>query len=138
MVATDVSRQPIGRIFKDKQSIEALTLNTGLTGCPETSVSTNLRCVTSQKSEDLKYNAIYVASSYFIRRGAGSTYEPSRVRPTTYCVSEYRNTTFRAQLHAHSVLACSNWSLLYTAARLDIPPVLINSSELVPLGTRMF
>jgi len=67
----------------------------------------------------------------------GSTYEPSRIR-STYCVSEYGNTTLRFQLHAHSVLVCSNWSLLYTAARLDIPPVLINSSELVPLGTRMF
>ena len=51
------------------KSIAALPLNTGLTGRPETSVSTNLRCVASQKSEDLKHNAIYVVFSYFIGGG---------------------------------------------------------------------
>jgi len=29
----------------------------GPTDCPETSLTINLRCVTSQKSEDLIYNA---------------------------------------------------------------------------------
>jgi hypothetical protein len=51
-LATDVSGQPIGPIFKGQA---AWLLKMGPIGCPETSINTNLRCVTSQKGGDLNY-----------------------------------------------------------------------------------
>jgi len=44
----------MGTIFK-RQAFQELTLNKGSQGCPETSVTTKLRCVTSQNSEGLIY-----------------------------------------------------------------------------------
>jgi hypothetical protein len=50
-LVTEVSGQPICPIFKDQAIQEALKM--GLIGCPETSVTINLHCVTSQKGENL-------------------------------------------------------------------------------------
>ena len=49
-MVTDVSGQHVGPIFK---SPAKLLLKTGSIGCPETSVTTDQRCVTSHKSKDL-------------------------------------------------------------------------------------
>ena len=53
LVIIDVSGQPIGRIFKG----QTWSLKMRPIGCPETSMITNLRWVTSQKSEELIYIA---------------------------------------------------------------------------------
>jgi hypothetical protein len=55
---THASRKYIGPVIKG-QAVEeiCLTLNLEQTGCPETSVTTNLLCVTSKKNEDLIYTA---------------------------------------------------------------------------------
>ena len=57
LLCTDVSGQPIGPIFKGQAVqalfLECLALEDRPIGCPEISVTTNLRCVKSQKSEDL-------------------------------------------------------------------------------------
>jgi len=45
--------------FRDNCSWTAISLNTGQAGCPETSITTNKRCVTSQKSrQDQKFRSI--------------------------------------------------------------------------------
>ena len=46
LIITDVSGQPVGSHLK------GCPLKMGAIGCPETTVITNLRCTTSQKSED--------------------------------------------------------------------------------------
>ena len=51
LVVTDVSGRPLCLIFKGQSSWTASPLNMGLKRCPWASVTTNLRCVTSQKSE---------------------------------------------------------------------------------------
>ena len=61
-LVTDVSRQPIGPIFKgqavqEDSSCTVWPLKIGPIGCLETSVNTNLRCITSQRSEYLIYTA---------------------------------------------------------------------------------
>jgi hypothetical protein len=55
VIFTDVSGKPIGPIFKGKAVQEDWPLKMGTIGYPETSVTTNLGCVTSQESEDLRY-----------------------------------------------------------------------------------
>jgi hypothetical protein len=53
----DVSRQPIGPILKglaDQDGLGCLPLKMSSIGYPETSVTTNLRCVKSQKRVDLE------------------------------------------------------------------------------------
>ena len=56
--ATDVSGQPIGSIC----TCQALFLNMGPIGCSETSVTTNQRHITSQKSKNLIYTAAEACS----------------------------------------------------------------------------
>jgi len=62
VVVTDLSGEPIGRSFNGDTDvfgpISRFRLKNGPIGYPETSVTTNLRCVTLQKS---KYS-IYIAS----------------------------------------------------------------------------
>jgi len=54
LVAADVSGQSIISIFKGQAVfLDCLTLEDGKVGCPETSVTTNLRGITCQKAEDL-------------------------------------------------------------------------------------
>ena len=48
---SDVLGQAIGPLFKGKAAHEALKMRP--LGCSKTPVTTNLRCVTSQKSEDI-------------------------------------------------------------------------------------
>jgi len=45
--------------FRDNPSVSSWTLNTEPIGCPETSVTTNTRCVTSYKIEDLVYTVAF-------------------------------------------------------------------------------
>jgi hypothetical protein len=57
-------------------------LKKGLVGCPETSItSTNLRCVTSEKSEDLNYTA-----SEAPNLAGGEGIEKKLYLRTLYCV----------------------------------------------------
>ena len=55
LVVNDVLGQPIGPFFKGKAVQEG-----GPVGCPETSVTTNLRSVTSQKSENLMLVVVFL------------------------------------------------------------------------------
>ena len=61
---THTSRKYIGPIIKG-QAVEevCLTLNLEQSGCPETSVITNILCVTSEKNEDLIYTAMEVGKN---------------------------------------------------------------------------
>ena len=57
-VVNDVSERPIVFIFKGYLLFsDGLALEDGPTGCPETSATTNPRCVTSQKNVYLIYTA---------------------------------------------------------------------------------
>jgi hypothetical protein len=49
MLVTDVSGQSVGSISMD-QAVQEGPFKIGATVCPETSLTTKLRCVTSQKS----------------------------------------------------------------------------------------
>ena len=51
-----------GFIFRANTTIRTL-LKMGSIGCPETSVTTNLRCATSQKSEDFTYTVAEAVES---------------------------------------------------------------------------
>jgi hypothetical protein len=60
LLLTDVSGRSINPIFKEQAVQEEWTawhLTMGPIDFPETSVTTNLRCVTSQSGEDLIYTA---------------------------------------------------------------------------------
>jgi len=50
-LVTQVLEQPLAPLFKGHKTARSLKM--GLICSPETSVTTNLRCVKSQKSEDL-------------------------------------------------------------------------------------
>jgi hypothetical protein len=52
-LVTGVSKQPIGSIFRDPAVQTAGPLKMGGIGCPETSVTTNSRCLTTRKTKDL-------------------------------------------------------------------------------------
>jgi hypothetical protein len=63
LVVTDVSGQAIGPIFEDRDQeeflLDCLTLEDGTDSLSQNvgDITTNLRCVTSQKSVDLVYTA---------------------------------------------------------------------------------
>jgi hypothetical protein len=59
----EVSGQPIDPIFKSQTDLDCVTKVLGRTDCSETSVATNKRCVTSQKSEELIYTVVETCSS---------------------------------------------------------------------------
>jgi hypothetical protein len=89
VVVTDVSGEPIGRSFNGHTDvcgpISRFRLKKGPMGYPETSVTTNLRCVTPQKSKD----PIYIASeawkssqsltSCYTQTGKFSPYPPIKI-----------------------------------------------------------
>jgi len=62
---TEVAGQTVGPVFKgqvvqEDSSWIALPLKTLPIGCRETSETSNMRCVTSQKTEHLNYEVLHV------------------------------------------------------------------------------
>ena len=62
LLGTDLSRQAICTIFQGQTVWTAWHLKMGSVGCPETSVTKKLRCVTYQKSEEFIYTVVEAVS----------------------------------------------------------------------------
>jgi hypothetical protein len=54
LVVADVSVQTVSPVFMGLAVLDRFTLEDWTIDCPETSISTNLRCVTSQKTGYIK------------------------------------------------------------------------------------
>lgn len=61
-LATDVSGQPDCSIFK-RPTVQKVPLKMGVILCPETSVATNVCCITFQKNKDVMYLVFYLFRS---------------------------------------------------------------------------